>query len=104
MAGTSVPPWRVGRAESDVITVVSVFVETLAHTIEDVIVRDNILMRVRERGTILSMTASDDEMFFRMATCTQCQRVCSRTEGVEIMGGTIKLRCWHLNKHIKTNI
>ncbi len=75
-----IPPWR--RNVEDIEDVVSIFVETLGHTVDDDMIFDNILKRVRERGTILNRILSDDDVYFRMATETQADRVVARTSRV----------------------
>ena len=72
-------------------TIVSIFIGSpMEKEIEEVY--DSVVTRVSERGTVKAHCIFNDEIFFRMATDKQAQRVHQRTEGVQIMNSTVTLR------------
>ena len=70
----------------------SVYVQTLARSIDEDAVLENVLNRVQERGSTMSMCLWDDELFLRMRTPTQLNRVFTRLHEVVILQGTVTLR------------
>ncbi len=107
-----VPPWRTAAPEpttysprrravehDTAVDIVSVFVESFRHSVEEEAIFNNVLQRARERGTIVSRVMQDDEVFFKMATDVQAERVQKRTDNVTILmniSAGIKIR-YHQN-------
>jgi hypothetical protein len=74
-------------------TAVSVYVMTpLGASIEDEEILENVLNRVQERGCTLSMCIDAHELFLRMKTPAQLDRVFTRLNDIKIMQGSVTLR------------
>ena len=76
-------------------TVVSVYVmksEPLGLGVDVDEISDKIQLRVAERGTVVKLGKFADEMWFRMSTDKQAERVHVRTNNVDIMNSTVTLR------------
>ena len=73
--------------------IAGITVVTLDRSVTEVEVREALISRVRDRGSIRSLHESDDEMYFRMATPEQANRVIAKMDGVTMnaLGVMIKL-------------
>ncbi len=73
--------------------IISVFTSDLTRSIEDdKDLQDNVMVRVLERGSIISYVVSGHELWIRMATVAQSMRVCKVLDGVVACAGTATLR------------
>ena len=77
-------------------TCFSVIVTTLARSIDEPEIYDNVISRISDRGCAMSMCLQGDELFVRMKTDKQLQRAVGRLN-TTILGGTITLRPEHLH-------
>ena len=82
------PPVPAGGVE----TVCGVWVQTLRRSIGEDDILYNLLVRIEQRGTVLSAVEHAYELFCRMATHAQAVSLFQRTNDVHILNGEVVLR------------
>lgn len=97
--GTDAEPEIQPEIQPDPPTCISIFVETLGRSVDEPDIFDNVLKRIRDRGAVTSMCIDAEglELFVRMGTAAQLNRVHERIESVLILQSRIRLRLGHLH-------
>ena len=79
--------------------IAGIIVVTLDRSVTEEEVREALISRVRDRGSIRSLHESDDELYFRMATPAQANRVINKMDGITMNTIGVMIRLHQKNTH-----
>ena len=79
--------------------IAGIIVVTLDRSVTEEEVREALISRVRDRGSIRSLHESDDELYFRMATPAQANRVVHKMNGITMNALGVMIRLHQKNTH-----